>query len=210
MVRSAADCRFGPLTTSWPRCQPHALRNRAQAGSQAPNFPLTFGLTGRTWDSPATASVALYRRSSGSKHFCDLRVIQTQVTSPSSHTSACSRSDTSTVSSSVALMTFSSLVLSSWEHHAEGVDRGAERGETGLDRLDVRQRDPMRDQMEPGQEQTGTAVRLQQQAQLGAVMRPAAALVPRRMGLQRCGLVRGRGRRCRGRWERRGLRRGGL
>src|SRR5258707_6667195 len=80
-------------------------------------------------------------------------------------------------------------LLSCWESQGEGVDESAERSEAGLDRLDMRERD----QGEPGQEQTGTDVGLQQQAQVVEVMLPTATRVPSGMGLHRSG-----------RWERGG------
>src|SRR5712692_6276442 len=52
--------------------------------------------------------------------------------------------------------------LSCWERHMEGVDEGTERSEAGLDRLDMRRRE----QMQPGQEQTGTDVGLEQEPQV--------------------------------------------
>jgi hypothetical protein len=54
------------------------------------------------------------------------------------------------------------------------------------------------------QEQAGTDVGLQEQAQIVEVMLPAAALVPRRMGLQRRGVARVLGRRRLGRSGRQG------
>jgi hypothetical protein len=50
-------------------------------------------------------------------------------------------------------------LLSCWEHQAEGVDQGAEGGEADLDGLGVWERD----QMEPGQEQAGADIGLQEQ-----------------------------------------------
>jgi len=71
--------------------------------------------------------------------------------------------------------------LSCWECQAEGVDQGAERGEAGLDRLDMRERD----QVEPGQEQARGGVGLEEQAQVIQVLFPAAPRIPGGMGLER-------------------------
>jgi len=71
-------------------------------------------------------------------------------------------------------------LLSCWESQAKGVDQAAERGETGLDRLRVWERD----QGKPGQEQTATDVGLQEQSQVVEVMLPASARVSGRMGFE--------------------------
>src|SRR5260370_27942141 len=70
--------------------------------------------------------------------------------------------------------------LSCWERQAEGVDDGAQRSEARLDGLDVRRRE----QVQPGQEQAGTDVGLEQQAEVvegGLSPRPRC---PGRVGLQ--------------------------
>src|SRR5260221_5020207 len=70
--------------------------------------------------------------------------------------------------------------LSCREGQAEGVDQGAECGEAAVDRLDVRERH----QLEPGEQQAGTDIRLQEQSQGVEVMFPAGAGIPGWMGLQ--------------------------
>src|SRR5260221_14087547 len=73
--------------------------------------------------------------------------------------------------------------LSCWERQGEGVDQGAQRGEAGLDRLDVRRRE----QMQPGQEQTRTDEGLEQQPEVVERVLPAGARVPGGMGRHRGG-----------------------
>ena len=65
----------------------------------------------------------------------------------------------------------------------EGVDEGTERSEAGLDRLDMRRRE----QMQPGQEQTGTDVGLEQEPEGVERVLPAGAGVPGGMGLHSSG-----------------------
>src|SRR5258708_13845277 len=78
--------------------------------------------------------------------------------------------------------------LSCWERQAEGVNQRAQRGEARLDCLAMRERD----QMEPGQEETGTDVGLEEQPQIVEVRLPPRPRIPGGMGVKR----RGRRRRC--------------
>src|SRR5262249_46828964 len=91
-------------------------------------------------------------------------------------------------------------LLSSWECQAESVHQGAERGEAGLDSLDVRERD----QVEPRQQQARANIRLKEQSQIVEVMFPAVAAGPGGMGRQRGGRRGVRGGRLRGRRRRSG------
>src|SRR5262249_34684113 len=66
-------------------------------------------------------------------------------------------------------------LLSCWESQAEGIDERAQRGEAGLNRLDVREGG----ETEPGQEQAGIDVGRPQQPQRGEVALPPPDRHPR-------------------------------
>src|SRR5258708_6403301 len=74
-------------------------------------------------------------------------------------------------------------LLSCWERQAEGVDQGSERGEASLNAVGVREWH----QREPGQEQTGADVGLEQQAEGVEVRLPPWPGVPGGLGVQRRG-----------------------
>src|SRR5258708_26020601 len=74
-------------------------------------------------------------------------------------------------------------LLSCWERQAEGVDQGSERGEASLNAVGVREWH----QREPGQEQTGADVGVEQQAEGVEGRLPPCPGVPGGMGVRRRG-----------------------